>query len=79
MQTYRKSAVAMMMVAGGLVMAMPAVADTALTSSDTTTVTEITPCIKPREGVDITPCIMPRDITPCIMPRGDITPCIKPR
>ena len=78
MKAYRKSAVAMMLVAGGLAAAVSATTVPAYAQSDEGTIAEVTPCIKTREN-EVTPCIKTRDVTPCIMPRGDVTPCIKPR
>lgn len=76
----RSSAIAMMIVAGGLATAIPALAApvAAPPVSDAKT-KEIAPCVKTRAG-GLAPCVKNRggEIAPCVKTKtGDIAPCVK--
>lgn len=84
MTSNRKSAVAMLMVAGGLCAAMPTQAspDPAHAVESTTT-PEIAPCVKTRTR-GIAPCVKtkspvkPGAIVPCVKTKaGALAPCVK--
>lgn len=73
-----KSAVAMMMVAGGLAAATPLKAEPVAAPADASTKT-LAPCVKNRVG-GIAPCVKTRvgEIVPSVKTKtGAITPCVK--
>lgn len=80
--THRKSAIAMLMVAGGLATAIPVQADpdpanTTIEKSNKA----IVPCVKTKTGA-LAPCVKTRTapvaIAPCVKTKtGAIAPCVK--
>lgn len=76
----RSSAIAMMIVAGGLATAIPATAAPVATPAvSDAKAKEIVPCVKTKVG-GLAPCVKTRDgqIAPCVKTKtGDIAPCVK--
>ena len=75
-RTTRKSALALMMVAGGLVAAAPALTTPAFAQS---TKAAVGPCAKTRKGA-VGPCMKTRKgvVAPCMKTRkGLVAPCAK--